>query len=80
MSLQTSPGQYDNNLLVALDNVIASAGTQGLKLILALANNWNYNSGLASDTKCACNHSQLPLTQHAALCASSSSLLLASAR
>ena len=34
-----------------MDNVIASAQAAGLKLILALANNWNYNSGLAADTK-----------------------------
>ena len=58
-NLQTSSsGGYDQTLLVALDNVIASAASRGLKLILALANNWNYNSNVASDTKCAAGHSR----------------------
>lgn len=51
-ALQTAPGSYDEALLVGLDTAIALAGEAGLKVILALANNWDY-TGNASDTKCA---------------------------
>ena len=36
---------------VAFDNYVAAASARGLKLTIALANNWNYNSN-SSDTKC----------------------------
>ena len=50
--MQLSDGTYNESLLVAMDNFVAEASTRGLRLILALANNWNYNSNM-SDTKCA---------------------------
>ena len=50
-NMQLSDGTYNESLLVAMDNVVAEASTRGLKLIMALANNWNYNSNM-SDTKC----------------------------
>ncbi|KAK9815119.1 hypothetical protein WJX73_008049 [Symbiochloris irregularis] len=48
---QYSPGVYNESLLVAFDNVIADAGKRNLKLIVALANNWDYNGNM-SDCKC----------------------------
>ena len=57
-NLQTSPGVYNEAAFVALDRVISEAGRAGLKLIIALTNNWNYNN-VQTDWKCA--HAGLPL-------------------
>ena len=51
-NLQTSPGVYNEAAFVALDRVISEAGKAGLKLIIALTNNWNYND-VQTDWKCA---------------------------
>ena len=48
--LQTAPGKYDEALLAGFDTAIALAGERGLKVIIALANNWDY-TGNSSDTK-----------------------------
>ena len=39
-ALQTKPGEFDENILKGLDFVLAEAGKRGLKLILAVADNW----------------------------------------
>lgn len=39
--LQTKPGEYNEKAFKALDFVIDEAGKRGLKLILAVANNWD---------------------------------------
>ena len=51
-NLQTGPGVYNEWAFEGLDRVIAEAGNAGLKLIIALTNNWNYNT-LQTDWKCA---------------------------
>ena len=51
-NMQLSDGTYNESLLVAMDEFVAASSTRGLKLIMALANNWNYNSNM-SDTKYA---------------------------
>ncbi|CAL5224249.1 g6902 [Coccomyxa viridis] len=51
-NLQVRPGQYNEQAFVGMDTVIAEAGKAGLKLIIALTNNWNYNT-LQTDWKCA---------------------------
>jgi mannan endo-1,4-beta-mannosidase len=38
--LQTKPGEYNEAAFKALDTVIDEAGKRGLRLILAIANNW----------------------------------------
>ena len=43
-NLQTAPGRYNEYAFTGLDRVIAEAGKAGLKLVVALTNNWNYNS------------------------------------
>ena len=43
---------YNESMLVAFDNVIAEADQHNLKLIIALANNWDYNGNM-SDCKYA---------------------------
>lgn len=50
VNLQTAPGEYDESVLVGLDTVVAAAGERGLKIIIALANNWDY-TGNSSDSK-----------------------------
>lgn len=47
---QLAPGVYNESLLVAMDEVVAQAATRGLKLILILADNWQYNANM-SDCK-----------------------------
>ena len=49
-NLQLRPGQYNEEAFRGLDTVIAEAGRAGLKLIIALTNNWNYNT-LQTDWK-----------------------------
>ncbi len=49
-NLQVRPGQYNEQAFVGMDTVIAEAGKAGLKLIIALTNNWNYNT-LQTDWK-----------------------------
>ena len=39
--LQTKPGEYNEKAFKALDFMIDEAGKRGLKLILAIANNWD---------------------------------------
>jgi len=39
--LQTKPGEYNEAAFKALDTVIDEAGKRGLRLILAIANNWD---------------------------------------
>ncbi len=51
-NLQTSPGVYNEAAFAALDRVVNEAGKAGLKLIIALTNNWNYND-VQTDWKCA---------------------------
>ena len=41
-SLQTGPGEYDEDAFRALDWVVAEAGRAGLRLLLSLADNWSY--------------------------------------
>ena len=65
-NMQLSDGTYNESLLVAMDNVVAEASTRGLKLIMALANNWNYNSNM-SDTKCAALPCHAHTAQHGRL-------------
>ena len=43
-NLQTAPGRYNEYAFTGLDRVISEAGKAGLKLVIALTNNWNYNS------------------------------------
>lgn len=61
--LQTSPGNYDAELLDGLDYVVASAGARGLKLLAVLANNWDYSSWktrkAAPDSKCGYTNATL---------------------
>ena len=47
---QYAPGNYNESMLVAFDKVIAAASARNLKLIVALANNWDYNGNM-SDCK-----------------------------
>ena len=49
-NLQLRPGQYNEQAFRGLDTVIAEARRAGLKLIIALTNNWNYNT-LQTDWK-----------------------------
>jgi mannan endo-1,4-beta-mannosidase len=49
-NLQTSAGVYNEQAFKGLDTVISEAGKAGLKLIIALTNNWNYNT-LQTDWK-----------------------------
>ena len=49
-NLQTAAGVYNEQAFKGLDMVIAEAGKAGLKLIIAFANNWNYNT-LQTDWK-----------------------------
>ncbi|CAK0785325.1 hypothetical protein CVIRNUC_008532 [Coccomyxa viridis] len=51
-NLQTAPGRYNEYAFTGLDRVIAEAGKAGLKLVVALTNNWNYNSE-QTDWKCS---------------------------
>jgi hypothetical protein len=48
---------YPVQAFKGLDIVIAEAGKAGIKLIIALTNNWSYNT-LQTDWKCApsCRH------------------------
>jgi hypothetical protein len=39
-ALQTSPGEYNERFLVALDTLIARASARGLRLLLCLSNYW----------------------------------------
>ena len=47
---QYAPGVYNESMLVAFDKVISEASTRNLKLVVALANNWDYNGNM-SDCK-----------------------------
>ncbi|KAK9836280.1 hypothetical protein WJX81_001819 [Elliptochloris bilobata] len=51
-NLQTRPGQYTEQAFVGIDRVIAAASDHGLKVLIALTNNWNYND-LQTDWKCS---------------------------
>ena len=51
-NLQTSAGKYNEKAAKGLDYVIAAAARRGLKLVIALANNWKYNN-FNTDAKCA---------------------------
>ena len=44
-ALQVSPGQYDEAMFAALDRVVFEAGKRGLRLLLALSNNWDAYGG-----------------------------------
>ncbi len=59
-NMQLGDGAYNVSLLEAMDQFVAASSTRGLKLIMSLSNNWNYNSNM-SDTKCAPAHSLLRL-------------------
>lgn len=50
-NLQTSAGVYNEYAFTGLDKVISEASKAGLKLIIALTNNWSYNN-LQTDWKC----------------------------
>ena len=39
-ALQTSPGEYNERFLVALDTLIARASARGIRLLLCLSNYW----------------------------------------
>lgn len=47
---QYAPGSYNESMLVGFDRVIDAASRRNLKLIVALANNWDYNGNM-SDCK-----------------------------
>jgi len=49
-NLQTSAGVYNEYAFTGLDKVISEASKAGLKLIVALTNNWSYNN-LQTDWK-----------------------------
>ncbi len=51
-NLQTYAGVYNEYAFKGLDIVVAEAAKAGLKLIIALTNNWSYNN-LQTDWKCA---------------------------
>jgi hypothetical protein len=51
-NLQTAAGVYNEYAFKGLDTVVAEAGKAGIKLIIALTNNWSYNT-LQTDWKCA---------------------------
>ncbi|KAH9540349.1 hypothetical protein CY35_14G000400 [Sphagnum magellanicum] len=46
-ALQISPGNYDGNVIQALDQVIAVAQQNGVRLLLSLVNNWEDYGGKA---------------------------------
>jgi mannan endo-1,4-beta-mannosidase len=46
-ALQISPGNYDENVFQALDQVIAVAQQNGVRLLLSLVNNWENYGGKA---------------------------------
>lgn len=50
-NLQLAPGVYNETAFRGMDMVIAEATKQGLRLVIALANNWAYND-LQTDWKC----------------------------
>ncbi|KAG2714042.1 hypothetical protein I3760_03G007600 [Carya illinoinensis] len=52
-ALQTSPGVYDEHVFQALDFVISEAGKYGVRLILALSNNYQDFGGRAQYVKWA---------------------------
>ena len=45
-ALQPSPLQYKESTFVALDNLIASAGATGVRLVLTLTNYWSDFGGI----------------------------------
>ncbi|MCJ1422622.1 hypothetical protein MMC29_000502 [Sticta canariensis] len=45
-NLETEPGVFNESMFQAFDYVVAKAGQLGLKLLPALANNWEYNSNM----------------------------------
>ncbi|BDA48416.1 probable mannan endo-1,4-beta-mannosidase 1 at N-terminal half [Coccomyxa sp. Obi] len=51
-NLQLAPGVYNETAFRGMDMVIAEAAKQGLRLVIAFANNWAYND-LQTDWKCA---------------------------
>ncbi|CAL8463699.1 g3233 [Coccomyxa elongata] len=51
-NLQTYAGVYNEYAFKGLDIVVAEAAKAGLKLIIALTNNWSYNN-LQTDWKCS---------------------------
>ncbi|CAL8463704.1 g3238 [Coccomyxa elongata] len=51
-NLQLAPGVYNETAFRGMDMVIAEATKQGVRLVIALANNWAYND-LQTDWKCA---------------------------
>ena len=65
-NLQTGPGVYNEWAFEGLDRVIAEAGNAGLRLIIALTNNWNYNT-LQTDWKCAPHHKINSTCAHASV-------------
>ena len=40
-ALQVAPGVYNEAMFAALDRVVFEAGKRGLRLLLALSNNWD---------------------------------------
>lgn len=44
-ALQVAPGVYDEPMFAALDRVVFEAGKRGLRLLLALSNNWDAYGG-----------------------------------
>ena len=51
VDFQMLDGLHNQTVLHGLDLAVALAGQRGLKLIIALANNWDY-TGSNIDTKC----------------------------
>ena len=49
-NLQLAPGAYNETAFRGMDMVVAEAAKQGLRLVIALANNWAYND-LQTDWK-----------------------------
>jgi mannan endo-1,4-beta-mannosidase len=45
-ALQTAPGVYSERVFAGLDHVVHEAGARGLKVILALVNNWDDYGGM----------------------------------
>lgn len=50
-NLQLAPGVYNETAFRGMDMVVAEAVKHGLRLVIALANNWAYND-LQTDWKC----------------------------
>lgn len=47
--LQTSPGQYNEDVFEALDFVVAEAGAAGIRVVLSLTDQWRYRGGVGGE-------------------------------